>query len=45
VIENSFLIQVWSRGRTVTSPLDDYIQAGFVQIDSISYDSLLVRRP
>lgn len=43
VVENSYLILAWSRGRTVTGPLDDYIQAGFGQIDSIDYYSVLVR--
>jgi len=44
IVENSYLILAWSRGRTVTGPLDDYIQAGFVQIDSIDYYSVLARR-
>lgn len=44
VVENSYLILAWSRGRTVTGPLDDYIQAGFVQIDAIDYYSVMVRR-
>jgi hypothetical protein len=44
VVENSYLIVAWSRGRTVTTPLDDYIQSGFQQIDSINYYSVLARR-
>lgn len=44
VVENSYLILAWSRGRTVTGPLDDYIQAGFGQIDTVDYYSVLVRR-
>jgi hypothetical protein len=44
VIENDYLIKAWSRGRTVTGPLNDYIQAGFVPIYSDSYYTVLIRR-
>jgi hypothetical protein len=44
VVENTYLIKAWSRGRTVTGPLDDYIQAGFVPMYSENYYSILIRR-
>jgi hypothetical protein len=44
VVKNDYLITAWSRGRTVTGPLDDYINANFVQMSSIDGYSILTRR-
>jgi hypothetical protein len=45
VVENSYLIYAWSRGRTATGPLDVYIRNGFVPIYEVHHYSILVRRP
>jgi hypothetical protein len=45
VVENDYLIYAWTEGRTLTGPLDAYIQAGFVPIYEVHHYSILVRRP
>lgn len=43
VVENDILIAAWTEGRTVTGPLDAYVQAGFVPIYSDNHYSVLIR--